>query len=119
MSNVYSVGSEAVSINIYMYVPTYYVERRHNFHAFTGMYHYLSLFLLFCLLPHNTQFHPTTNEETTHHINRAKMKFSAAFFLCALTTASASVISLTPDNFDSATAGKTVFIKFFAPWVSP
>jgi hypothetical protein len=28
------------------------------------------------------------------------------------------VPSLTPDNFDAITAGKTVFIKFFAPWVS-
>jgi len=31
-------------------------------------------------------------------------------------SSSATVLSLTPDNFDSATAGKTVFIKFFAPW---
>lgn len=30
--------------------------------------------------------------------------------------ANAEVLSLTPDNWDSATAGKTVFIKFFAPW---
>lgn len=28
------------------------------------------------------------------------------------------VTSLTPDNYDSLTAGKTVFLKFFAPWVS-
>jgi len=30
--------------------------------------------------------------------------------------ATASAIELTPDNWDSATAGKTVFIKFLAPW---
>ena len=26
------------------------------------------------------------------------------------------VLSLTPNNFKSETAGKTVFIRFFAPW---
>mmetsp|Transcript_14610 Transcript_14610/g.32214 ORF Transcript_14610/g.32214 Transcript_14610/m.32214 type:complete len:212 (-) Transcript_14610:49-684(-) len=33
-----------------------------------------------------------------------------------VTGSNAAVLSLTPDNFDSATAGKTVFLKFFAPW---
>jgi len=28
----------------------------------------------------------------------------------------ASATELTPDNWDDATAGKTVFIKFQAPW---
>ena len=28
----------------------------------------------------------------------------------------ASAIELTPDNFDDAVAGKSVFIKFLAPW---
>jgi len=28
----------------------------------------------------------------------------------------ASALELTPDNWDEATAGKTVFIKFLAPW---
>lgn len=44
------------------------------------------------------------------------MKLS--FSLLALTAASASaaVPSLTPDNYDAMTDGKTVFIKFFAPW---
>jgi len=28
----------------------------------------------------------------------------------------ANAIDLTPDNFDDAVAGKTVFIKFLAPW---
>jgi hypothetical protein len=31
------------------------------------------------------------------------------------TLATASAIKLTPDNWDSETAGKTVFIKMFAP----
>jgi len=30
--------------------------------------------------------------------------------------ASAAATSLTPDNWDAETAGKTVFIKFQAPW---
>jgi hypothetical protein len=30
--------------------------------------------------------------------------------------ASASALELTPDNWDAETAGKTVFIKFLAPW---
>jgi hypothetical protein len=30
--------------------------------------------------------------------------------------ASASATSLTPDNWDAETGGKTVFIKFQAPW---
>lgn len=44
------------------------------------------------------------------------MKFIVATFLTLISAVSASVTSLTPDNFDSATAGKSVFIKFFAPW---
>jgi hypothetical protein len=28
----------------------------------------------------------------------------------------ASAIELTPENWDSETAGKTVFVKFLAPW---
>ena len=47
------------------------------------------------------------------------MKVSAAALLSALATATAfDVISLTPDNYDEMTAGKAVFIKMFAPWVS-
>jgi hypothetical protein len=30
---------------------------------------------------------------------------------------SGSVVKLEVDTFDKLTAGKTVFIKFFAPWV--
>jgi protein disulfide-isomerase-like protein len=44
------------------------------------------------------------------------MKFSATILALAAATASAAVPSLTPDNYDSLTDGKTVFIKFFAPW---
>jgi len=30
--------------------------------------------------------------------------------------ACASAIELTPDNWDDETGGKTVFVKFLAPW---
>jgi hypothetical protein len=30
--------------------------------------------------------------------------------------ATVNAIELTPDNWDAETAGKTVFIKFLAPW---
>ena len=36
--------------------------------------------------------------------------------LLFLLLAQASALQLTPDNWDSAVAGKTVFVKFFAPW---
>jgi protein disulfide-isomerase-like protein len=42
------------------------------------------------------------------------MKQSALFL--AFFAASSSAIELTPDNFFSETDGKTVFLKFFAPW---
>lgn len=45
-----------------------------------------------------------------------KMKLSATILALAAATASAAVPSLTPDNYDAMTDGKTVFIKFFAPW---
>jgi len=41
--------------------------------------------------------------------------FSRVLALLAL-VAGASAIELTPDNFDDETAGKSVFIKFLAPW---
>jgi protein disulfide-isomerase-like protein len=44
------------------------------------------------------------------------MKFTATILALAAATANASVASLTPDNYDGLTDGKTVFIKFFAPW---
>ncbi|EEC51049.1 predicted protein [Phaeodactylum tricornutum CCAP 1055/1] len=45
------------------------------------------------------------------------MKFTAAITLAFAASVSAyDVPSLTPDNYESVTEGKTVFIKFFAPW---
>ena len=42
------------------------------------------------------------------------MKLSITAALLA-TVANAEVLQLTPDNFAELTAGKTVFLKFFAP----
>lgn len=36
--------------------------------------------------------------------------------LLLLLIAQASALQLTPDNWDTSVAGKTVFLKFFAPW---
>jgi protein disulfide-isomerase-like protein len=44
------------------------------------------------------------------------MKFTTTILALFTASASASVPSLTPDNYSSLTDGKTVFIKFFAPW---
>ena len=44
----------------------------------------------------------------------ARMKSVVSILLSFLALANA--IELTPDNFDEAVAGKTVFIKFLAPW---
>lgn len=43
---------------------------------------------------------------------------SALTLLAGLTAllSPASAVELTPDNWDSETSGKTVFIKFLAPW---
>jgi hypothetical protein len=40
-----------------------------------------------------------------------------ALALIVSATSAFEVPSLTPDNYDSLTEGKTVFLKFFAPWV--
>jgi len=38
------------------------------------------------------------------------------FFLFSLLAGAASAVQLTPDNWEAETAGKTVLIKFQAPW---
>jgi len=44
------------------------------------------------------------------------MKLSLALLAIAASSINAEVLSLTPATYEAATAGKTVFIKFFAPW---
>lgn len=44
------------------------------------------------------------------------MKLSLTILAIAAASVNGAVTSLTPDNYDSLTDGKTVFIKFFAPW---
>ena len=39
--------------------------------------------------------------------------------LCAVALATVSGTSLTKDNFEELSSGKTVFVKFQAPWCSP
>jgi len=41
---------------------------------------------------------------------------SRSFVLLSVLAATASAMSLTGKNYDSAVAGKTVFIEFQAPW---
>jgi hypothetical protein len=38
------------------------------------------------------------------------------FVVLAAMAACAGAVELTPENWDAETAGKTVFIKFLAPW---
>jgi len=38
------------------------------------------------------------------------------FALAAMLVCSAGAMELTKDNWDSAVAGKSVFVKFLAPW---
>jgi protein disulfide-isomerase-like protein len=45
------------------------------------------------------------------------MKFSAIVAAAAVALVGVvNAVELTPDNYDEMTAGKTVFLKFFAPW---
>ena len=44
------------------------------------------------------------------------MKSAILALAALLAVPTASAIELTPDNFDEMTAGKTVLIKFLAPW---
>ena len=41
---------------------------------------------------------------------------TTAFALLAMAATATASLDLTPDNWDAETAGKTVFIKFLAPW---
>lgn len=45
-----------------------------------------------------------------------RLALTAAFLYASVEAF--DVVSLTPDNYDEMTEGKTVFLKFFAPWVS-
>jgi protein disulfide-isomerase-like protein len=42
--------------------------------------------------------------------------FSRILLSLALCAGASATLMLTPDNFDTETAGKSVFIKFYAPW---
>ena len=44
------------------------------------------------------------------------MKTTAAVLLALIHTSSAATVSLNADNWDIETAGKAVFVKYFAPW---
>ena len=46
------------------------------------------------------------------------MLYTFLVFLSILTAATGDVLHLTADNYDSLTADKSVFIKYYAPWVS-
>jgi thiol-disulfide isomerase/thioredoxin len=50
--------------------------------------------------------------------NSASLIIAAAALACSSTSTITSVngLKLTTENFDEMTTGKTVFIKFFAPW---
>ena len=41
-----------------------------------------------------------------------------AFALAQLNRAASGALHLTKENYDEITAGKTVFLKMYAPWVS-
>jgi len=41
---------------------------------------------------------------------------SRCVFALLAIVAAVSALELTPDNFDTETNGKSVFIKFLAPW---
>lgn len=43
-----------------------------------------------------------------------KMKFLASVIALAVAAVQATV--LTPDNWEAETDGKTIFVKFYAPW---
>lgn len=44
------------------------------------------------------------------------MKFTALFLGLAAATTGANAIELTAETWEAETSGKTVFVKFLAPW---
>ncbi len=44
------------------------------------------------------------------------MKFTLFSLAAAALATTGSAVMLTPDNYEAETAGKTIFVKFFAPW---
>jgi hypothetical protein len=52
------------------------------------------------------------------HLSSMMKPFISLLLLLQASVASAKVLSLTYDNIYEVTKGKSVFIKFFAPWVS-
>jgi hypothetical protein len=63
----------------------------------------------------NTTRETISNNATTYN----NMMIKQLSLLLALIGAPAvSAIELTPANWDEQTSGKTVFLKFYAPWVS-
>ena len=58
----------------------------------------------------------SSDKSSIKSIKRFLTMKSAVFALLGLLAGTASAVELTPDNFDELTAGKTVFIKFLAPW---
>jgi len=55
----------------------------------------------------------STSQKHSEEKDSTMMKTALAFIGLV---AAAHAIELTPDNWDSAIAGKSVFIKFLAPW---
>lgn len=49
-------------------------------------------------------------------ISRAISTLLLAVFTILFTTPSANAVQLTIDNFEDMTRGRSVFIKFYAPW---
>jgi len=47
---------------------------------------------------------------------KSTMAVGVALLALTMAATSVSAVELTPDNWDEQTAGKTVFIKFLAPW---
>ena len=44
------------------------------------------------------------------------MKYALALLALTGALTSTHAVELTPENWDAETSGKTVFIKFLAPW---